>query len=93
MDLDQYLSRPDAESMAALARALGCNADQVRQWRDATDGRRPSPARCVQLERVSGGLMTCEHLRPDLDWLRVPDKRWQWHRKGRPVLDVAKAAA
>lgn len=93
MDLDQYLSRPEAESMAALARSLDCNADQVRQWRDATDGRRPSPARCVQMEQVSDGLMTCEELRPDLAWLRVADKRWPWHRKGRPVLDVAKAVA
>ena len=92
MDLDQYLSRPGAESMAALARALNCNADQIRQWRNATEGRRPSPARCVQMEQVSKGLMTCEHLRPDLTWIRFGG-RWPWHRKGRPAIDVSKVAA
>ena len=45
------------------------------------------------MEQVSDGLMTCEELRPDLAWLRMADKRWPWHRKGRPVLDVAKAVA
>ena len=38
-------------------------------------------------------VVKCEQLRPDLDWVRIADKRWPWHRKGRPVLDVAKAVA
>lgn len=92
MNLAEYLSRPNAESMAALARALRLKqVDQLRQWRHGTEGRRPSPEYCARLERVSKGLMSCEALRPDLKWHRVPDKSWRWHRKGRPVLDVAKA--
>ncbi|MDP3139828.1 MAG: YdaS family helix-turn-helix protein [Burkholderiaceae bacterium] len=93
MNLDDYLSRPNCESMAAFARDLGLNTDQVRQWRHGTDGRRPSPENCAVMERHSSGLMTCEDLRPDLEWHRVTDKAWPWHRKGRPVLDVAKAVA
>lgn len=31
---------------------------------------------CINIDRESGGLVTCEHLRPDVDWayLRGTDK-------------------
>lgn len=90
MNLDQYLTRKGAESMAAFARSLGLNADQVRQWRSGYDGRRPGPESCAAIERATGALVTCEELRPDLDWTRIPDKTWP-HPKGRPAHDVAKA--
>lgn len=92
MDLDQYLSRPDAESMSAFARELGLNADQVRQWRHGHDGRRPSPINCSAIESATKGAVTCEELRPDLEWARIADKSWPWHKRGRPVLDVTRAA-
>jgi DNA-binding transcriptional regulator YdaS (Cro superfamily) len=91
MNLDQYLSRPGAESMSALARSLGLNADQVRQWRHAQDGRRPSPANCTAIEEATEGGVTCEELRPDLSWSRIADKAWPWSKKGRPVLDLTRA--
>ena len=92
MNLDQYLSRPDAESMASLARSIGINADQVRQWRHGQDERRPSPRSCAAIERATAGLVTCEELRPDLAWTRLPDSSWPG-AKGRPAHDVAKEAA
>lgn len=70
MNLDQYLTRPDAESMAALARSLNLNPDQVRQWRYSQDGRRPSPMNCVDIERVTGGAVRRWELRP-ADWHRI----------------------
>lgn len=79
--------------MSAFARALGLNADQVRQWRYAQDGRRPSHDNCAAIERATSGAVTCEELRPDLQWARIPDAAWQWHKRGRPVLDVSKVAA
>ena len=79
--------------MSAFARDLDLHVDQVRQWRHAQDGRRPSPLKCGAIERASGGLVTCDELRPDLEWNRIADKAWPWHPKGRPVLDVTKAEA
>lgn len=91
MNLDQYLSRPDSESMAALAKALFLNPDQVRQWRHGHEGRRPNADNCAALERVSNGAMTCEELRPDLAWSRIKDADWPGKR-GRPVLEVSRDA-
>lgn len=91
MNLDKYLSRPGAESMSSLARELGINADQLRQWRHGHEGRRPNPENCTAIERATYGLVTCEELRPDLPWLRVKDQHWP-HPKGRPLLDVAQSA-
>ena len=92
MNLDAYLSRPSAESMSAFARSLDVHVDQVRQWRHSQGGRRPSPAKCASIEHATGGLVRCDELRPDLTWARIADKSWP-HPKGRPVLDVSKAAA
>lgn len=79
--------------MAEFSRRLGLNADQVRQWRHRQDGRRPSPANSAEVERVTGGLVTCEELRTDIAWHRVPDKTWPWHPKGRPTFDVTRTEA
>lgn len=94
MNLDQYLSRPDAPSVVAFAAAIGdrLHSDQVRAWRYGHGGRKPAPHNCAAIERASEGLVTCEELRPDLSWHRVRDKSWP-HKDGRPCLDVAKAAA
>ena len=92
MNLDAYLSRPGAESMSALAKALDIHVDQVRQWRHGQDGRRPSPAKCADIERVTSGVVPCDELRPDLTWERIVDKDWP-HPAGRPVLDVSRVVA
>lgn len=78
--------------MAELARRCEFNADQLRQWRHQHDGRRPSPASCAALERGTRGLCTCEELRPDIPWRREPDPEWEWHPKGRPLVDVTRTA-
>ena len=67
MTLDEFLSAPEAPSMAAFARTLGLNPDQVRQWRHGTGGRQPSPENCVQIERATGRQVRRWHLRPE-DW-------------------------
>lgn len=70
MNLADYLSKPDAPSMAAFARDLGLNADQVRQWRHGHDDRKPSPANCVDIERATSRAVMRWDLRPD-DWHRI----------------------
>lgn len=57
---------PQMGGFAALARLLEVSPPTVHQW---ASGARPVPAdRCPQIERVTHGKVTCEDLRPDVDW-------------------------
>lgn len=67
-----------------LAAALGVTVAAVSQWFSG----RPPINRCPDIERVYGGRKTCEELRPDVRWARVPDPEWP-HPEGRPTIDVA----
>ena len=52
-------------------------------------GRKTPPAdRCPAIERALDGRVTCEDLRPDVRWHRVPDETWP-HPQGRPLIDAA----
>jgi len=76
MDLDEYLSQPDALSVTELRVrlvALGYNVKsdaQIRQWRYRYNKRLPSPENCAGLEIVTGKQVIRQHLRPD-DWPRI----------------------
>lgn len=51
---------------AAMSRNLGVSSPTVNQW---TTGIRQIPAeRCPEIEKATGGSVTCEELRPDVDW-------------------------
>lgn len=51
---------------AQLAKAIGVSPQYLSQLRSAE---RPVPAeRCPTIERVTGGQVRCEDLRPDVDW-------------------------
>lgn len=51
---------------AALARLLGVSTPTVNQW---VSGKRRVPAeRCPAIEKSTSGEVTCEQLRPDVDW-------------------------
>lgn len=76
--------------VAELARAVGVSAPAAHQWRT---GARAIPAdRCPAIERATAGRVTCEELRPDVRWARLPDAAWP-HPAGRPCIDVAAPAA
>jgi DNA-binding transcriptional regulator YdaS (Cro superfamily) len=70
----------------AVARMLGIKAPSVIGWNG-----RPPPDRCPAIERATDGRVTCEELRPDVRWQRVPDATWP-HVGGRPCIDVAAPA-
>ncbi len=74
-------------SQTALARATGVVQQQVWNWLNRDKGRTP-PDRCPAIERATEGRVTCEELRPDVRWQRVPDPAWP-HASGRPCIDVA----
>ncbi len=89
MDLSNYLETSGV-SQSELCRLIVAHAPDLSRWRDGT---RPVPQdRCPAIEKATGGAVTCEELRPDLTWSRIPDKSWP-NKNGRPVLDFAKAAA
>lgn len=70
----------------ALATILGVKQPTVSEW---TRGERAIPSdRCPSIERATAGRVTCERLRPDVRWVRVPDVTWP-HNEGRPCIDVA----
>lgn len=72
-----------------LAGAIGVTQAAVSNWKSR--GSVP-PEQCPAIERACDGKVTVEQLRPDVAWHRVADKKWP-HPKGRPLLDLAKAAA
>lgn len=69
-----------------VARMLGIKVPSVIGWA----GRIPAD-RCPAIERAVAGRVTCEELRPDVRWQRVPDAAWP-HPGGRPCIDVAAPA-
>lgn len=84
MDLKTYVSERGRQTW--LAQQIEAQPQLVWQW---ANGVKPVPAdRCPGIERASDGAVTCEELRSDVRWARVPDKGWP-HQEGRPTIDVA----
>ena len=51
---------------ARMAKLLAVTPPTVNQW---IKGSRPIPAeRCPEIERITGGAVRCEDLRPDVNW-------------------------
>jgi len=66
MTLHEYLKAFDKAALEAFAKRCGTSAGQLRQV--AYCNRRASAALAVSIERESRGTVTCEVLRPDIDW-------------------------
>lgn len=49
-----------------LGKDIGVNASLISQW---ANGVRQIPAeRCPEIEEATNGVVTCEELRPDVNW-------------------------
>lgn len=49
-----------------LGKDIGVNASLISQW---ASGVRQIPAeRCPEIEKATKGMVTCEELRPDVNW-------------------------
>jgi len=64
MKLTDYLSATGSGNK--LARDAGINPVLISQWK--TGARQVPAERCPAIERATGGAVTCEELRPDVDW-------------------------
>lgn len=63
MKLVEYLESSRI-SQKAFGEMCGVSQAMVGQWLN----RKVSAERAIQIERVTGGLVRCEELRPDVDW-------------------------
>ncbi len=73
-------------TQTSLAEKLGVKQPTVSEW--LRDERQVPKGRCPDIERITGGSVTADELRPDVRWLRIPDPSWP-HPGGRPCIDVA----
>lgn len=79
--------RISAQARQKAARTLGLNEQYLYQL--LTKRSRAPLERCAAIEQAFGGSITCEQMRPDVTWHRIPDPTWP-HPAGRPVIDVAR---
>jgi DNA-binding transcriptional regulator YdaS (Cro superfamily) len=86
-DIPSESLRVPAQARQAAARELGLNEQYLYQLLTRR-GRAPLE-RCPAIEQALKGVVTCEQLRPDVHWARIPDGAWP-HPAGRPVIDVAR---
>jgi DNA-binding transcriptional regulator YdaS (Cro superfamily) len=90
---DALLAAIDATpgGQAGLARLVGITVSKPGAvvWAWLARGQAPTEW-CPAIERITA--VTCEVLRPDVAWVRVPDLSWP-HASGRPCLDLASMVA
>lgn len=77
-------------SASSLALALNVSAAAVGQWKSGD--RQVPPERCTEIEALTGFRVSCEELRPDVGWVRMPDPSWG-HPNGRPLVDPSSRPA
>ncbi len=70
MNLRQYTEQMPRGGVAAFAGRLGIKPVYLSQLAARQDGRVPSPALCVLIERETGGDVRRWDLRPD-DWRAI----------------------
>jgi DNA-binding transcriptional regulator YdaS (Cro superfamily) len=64
MKISEYLKETGLSQMA-FANSLGVTQGTVGFW---LHNKPPTMERAIQIERVTEGKVTCEELRPDIDW-------------------------
>lgn len=84
MTLAEYL-RPRG-STRRLALQLGVAPQLVTQW--STGARQVPAERCLVIERVTEGDVTCEEMRPDVEWAVLRDRK-----NGKATASAVVAAA
>lgn len=66
MQLQDYLATAKRGEMARLAKFVKVAQPIVSFW---VNGKRQAPAeRCPEIEKFTKGKVTCEELRPDVNW-------------------------
>ncbi|MEB0311542.1 YdaS family helix-turn-helix protein [Pseudomonas sp. 10B1] len=66
MNLHEFIKPMEKVSLEAFAAACLTTVGQLKQV--AYGNRRPSASLAINIERESSGSVTCEQMRPDVDW-------------------------
>ena len=66
MNLHDYIKPFDKQSLEAFAASCRTTVGQLKQG--AYGYRRPGAALAISIERESSRSVTCEEMRPDIDW-------------------------
>lgn len=69
MGLGDYLRDLSVEARADLAKRCGTSPDYL--WQIGAGLRKPKAALCIDIERESGGRVSCEELLPEADWAYI----------------------
>lgn len=64
MNISDYLKESNQTQME-FARLLGVSQGTVGYW---LHNKLPTLERAIQIEKITGGKIRCEELRPDVDW-------------------------
>ena len=75
MKLDEYLKQQGTGASYQLAKKLNIQPTNVYLW--AKNKANISAVRCVQIELLTDGAVTCEELNPNFDW----DSLWKLFKK------------
>lgn len=67
MELKEFLRGKSAGEQEVFARACGTTVGQIKQVA-YNKARRAGESLAIAIERESCGRVTCEELRPDVDW-------------------------
>lgn len=81
MDLKNWTNQERGRA-AVLARAIGVSQPIMARW---VSGEEIPENRCRQIERATGGAVTCEEMRPDL----IAEFAYM---RTRPAVDLANKA-
>jgi len=65
MTLSRYFQ---THSMTEFAGALGVSVSLISMW--TSRKRRVPVSRCLEIQRLTGGILRCELLRKDINWRR-----------------------
>lgn len=69
MNLHEYMKPLGKEEIWVLAERCKTTPGQLRQV--AYGNRRPAASLAIDLDRETSGVVSCEELRPDIDWAHL----------------------
>lgn len=69
MELREYIKQFNRSDLEDFSRRCSTTAGQIRQV--SLGNRRAGESLAINIERESSGEVTCESLRPDVDWAYI----------------------
>lgn len=73
MNLKQHITNitsdgKNPEALTAFAEVVNSTPAYIKKVAYGFNDAKPGESLCIRIERATGGLVTCEEMRPDVDW-------------------------